>query len=54
MRKTIGYAKVYESPDFAREVEQDHMLDRNKISLTAEDGEEADADADTETEAEEA
>ena len=31
MRKTVGYAKVYESPDFARDIEQDHMLDRNKI-----------------------
>ena len=31
MRKTIGYAKVYESPDFARDIEQDYMLDRNKI-----------------------
>jgi small subunit ribosomal protein S24e len=32
MRETIGYAKVYESPAHARDVEQDHMLDRNKIS----------------------
>ncbi|WP_299335654.1 30S ribosomal protein S24e [Haloplanus sp.] len=32
MRKTIGYAKVYESPDHARDVEQDHMLKRNKIT----------------------
>jgi small subunit ribosomal protein S24e len=31
MRKTVGYAKVYESPDFARDIEQDHMLDRNKV-----------------------
>ena len=31
MRKTLGYAKVYESPDFARDIEQDYMLDRNKI-----------------------
>ena len=31
MRKTMGYAKVYESPDFARDIEQDHMPDRNKI-----------------------
>jgi small subunit ribosomal protein S24e len=31
MRKTIGYAKVYESPAFARDIEQDYMLDRNKI-----------------------
>ncbi|MFB6128782.1 MAG: 30S ribosomal protein S24e [Halorhabdus sp.] len=37
MRKTVGYAKVYDDPEFAREVEQDHMLERNKI--VAEDGE---------------
>ena len=43
MRKTAGYAKVYESPEFARDVEQEHMLERNKIT-----------DADVEAEAEEA
>ncbi|XVH32645.1 30S ribosomal protein S24e [Haloferacaceae archaeon DSL9] len=32
MRKTIGYAKVYETPEFAREVEQEYMLERNKIN----------------------
>ena len=37
MRKTVGYAKVYESPEYARDVEQDHMLERNKIVA---DGEE--------------
>ncbi|MFB6161628.1 MAG: 30S ribosomal protein S24e [Haloferacaceae archaeon] len=41
MRRTVGYAKVYESPDDAREVEQDYMLERNKISAE----EEADAEA---------
>jgi small subunit ribosomal protein S24e len=41
MRTTVGYAKVYESAEFARDVEQEYMLDRNKIS---EDGE-ADAEA---------
>ena len=46
MRKTAGYAKVYDSPVYAREVEQEHMLERNKIT--------ADADEDTEEEAEEA
>ena len=40
MRKTIGDAKVYESADDARDVEQDHMLSRNKI--------EAETDADAE------
>lgn len=42
MRKTVGYAKVYDSPGEAAEIEQDYMLDRNKIG------------ADTEEEAEEA
>jgi small subunit ribosomal protein S24e len=31
MRTTVGYAKVYESPAFARDVEQEYMLERNKI-----------------------
>jgi small subunit ribosomal protein S24e len=39
MRKTIGYAKVYDAPEYAQDVEQDHMLERNKIA--AEEGEEA-------------
>jgi len=42
MRKTVGYAKVYDSPDFARDIEQDYMLDRNKIE--AEEGGEAEAE----------
>jgi small subunit ribosomal protein S24e len=37
MRTTVGYAKVYDSPEFARDVEQEYMLERNKIEL--EDGE---------------
>ena len=41
MRKTVGYAKVYDSPEYARDVEQDHMLERNKIVADGEDGEEA-------------
>ena len=41
MRKTVGYAKVYESPEFAREVEQQHMLDRNKIDESEAEAEEA-------------
>ncbi|PSP89478.1 30S ribosomal protein S24e [Halobacteriales archaeon QS_4_69_34] len=46
MRKTMGYAKVYETPEYARDVEQEYMLERNKIA--AEDGgsaEEADGEA---------
>jgi len=36
MRKTLGYAKVYETADAAVEIEQEYMLERNKI----EDGDE--------------
>ncbi|ELZ01544.1 30S ribosomal protein S24e [Natrialba chahannaoensis JCM 10990] len=44
MRKTVGEAKVYDSADHARDVEQDHMLERNKIGVD----EEAEAEADAE------
>ena len=37
MRKTAGYAKVYDSPEHAQEVEQEHMLERNKIIADGED-----------------
>jgi small subunit ribosomal protein S24e len=43
MRKSIGYAKVYDTPEQAREVEQKYMLERNKIGVE-EDGE-VDAEA---------
>lgn len=36
MRKTIGYAKVYQSAQSARDVEQSYMLDRNKIGVDTE------------------
>lgn len=42
MRTTRGYAKVYESPEIAKEVEQTHMLERNKIT----DPEEGETEAD--------
>ena len=41
MRKTVGYAKVYEDSEHARDVEQDHMLDRNKITAEDDEAEEA-------------
>jgi small subunit ribosomal protein S24e len=44
MRKTVGHAKVYDSPEYAQDVEQDHMLERNKIVAdgdSADEGEEA-------------
>ncbi|WP_049969532.1 30S ribosomal protein S24e [Haladaptatus cibarius] len=47
MRKTVGYAKIYDSSEDARDVEQDYMLERNKITAD-------DADTDAEAEAEEA
>ena len=42
MRKTVGYAKVYDDTEHARDVEQDHMLERNKI--VADDGEAEEAE----------
>ena len=40
MRKTVGYAKVYDGAEAAVDVEQEHMLERNKIAADAdEDGE---------------
>ncbi|WP_290813042.1 30S ribosomal protein S24e [Halovivax sp.] len=41
MRKTVGNAKVYETADDAADVEQDYMLERNKIGVEAEDDAEA-------------
>ncbi len=40
MRTAVGYAKVYDTPEFARDVEHEHMLERNKISAdeAAEEG----------------
>jgi small subunit ribosomal protein S24e len=40
MRKTLGYAKVYESVDAAADVEQEYMLKRNKIEGDADEGDE--------------
>jgi small subunit ribosomal protein S24e len=45
MRKSIGYAKVYESAADAKEVEQEYVLERNKITADAEDEDGSDADA---------
>ncbi len=41
MNETLGRAKVYESPETAKEVEQEYMLERNKIENDGEAGEEA-------------
>lgn len=45
MRKTIGTAKVYETSDDAMDIEQEHMLERNKIGQDVEESaEEAEAE----------
>jgi len=36
MRKTVGYAKVYDDGEHATEIEQEYMLDRNKIGAEGE------------------
>lgn len=41
MRKTIGYAKVYETSEHALEIEQEYMLERNKIAADGESEEAA-------------
>jgi len=41
MRETVGTAKVYEDAEYAADVEQEHMLERNKIGVEAEADEEA-------------
>ena len=43
MRKTVGYAKVYDDADHAKAVEQGHALERNKIAAE-EGGEDAEAE----------
>lgn len=40
MRTTIGQAKVYDDETFAREVERQYVLDRNKITPDTEDTQE--------------
>ena len=39
MRTSVGYAKVYATSGHARDVEQDYMLERNKIAADGNDGE---------------
>ncbi|MFQ3320108.1 MAG: small subunit ribosomal protein S24e [Natronomonas sp.] len=43
MRKSVGYAKVYDSAEDAKEIEQEYVLERNKITAEgeAEEAEEA-------------
>jgi small subunit ribosomal protein S24e len=43
MRRTVGLAKVYDSAEDARDVEQEHMLERNKIEADDAEADEADA-----------
>jgi small subunit ribosomal protein S24e len=39
MRTSVGYAKVYETSGHATDVEQDYMLERNKIAVDGDEGE---------------
>jgi len=48
MRKTVGYAKAYDTAGDAREIEQAYMLDRNKIDADPDPEAEAAADGDGE------
>jgi len=41
MRSTVGYAKVYETPEHAQDVEQEFMLERNSIAVDGSEAEEA-------------
>jgi small subunit ribosomal protein S24e len=49
MRKTVGYAKVYDDADAATSVEQRHMLERNKITDDADAAEDEAAEGDEES-----
>ena len=40
MNETLGHAKVYESPEDAREIEEEYMLERNKIGADDEETDE--------------
>jgi small subunit ribosomal protein S24e len=53
MNETLGHAKVYESPEDAREIEEEYMLERNKIGVEKE-GEPESQDEGDEAGAEEA
>jgi small subunit ribosomal protein S24e len=53
MNETLGYAKVYEGSEDAKEIEEAYMLQRNKVATDGEDGE-GEADAATEEAADEA
>lgn len=37
MRRTIGLAKVYEDESFARDIEREYVLERNKITPDSEE-----------------
>lgn len=52
MNETLGHAKVYESPEDAKEIEEGYMLERNKIGVD-EDEVEEEAEEETEEETEE-
>ncbi|MFP4188418.1 MAG: 30S ribosomal protein S24e [Halobacteriales archaeon] len=47
MNETLGHAKIYESPEDAREIEEEYMLERNKIGAD-EEAEEEEAEEEAE------
>ena len=53
MNETLGYAKVYESSEDAREIEEEYMLERNKIGVEDEETEEAEIEEEVEADEEE-
>ena len=46
MNETLGHAKIYEAPYDAREIEEEYMLERNKIG--ADEAEETDEEEEAE------
>jgi len=51
MNETLGHAKVYESPEDAREIEEGYMLERNKIGADEEADETDEGEREGEAEA---
>jgi small subunit ribosomal protein S24e len=39
-RESIGYAKIYESPERAKEIERAHIIERNVTAIAAIDSQE--------------
>jgi len=50
MNETLGHAKVYDSSEDAREIEEGYMLERNKIGVEEEESGEEEAEGRAEAE----